>query len=115
MSHVVFCGDLEGKVMSNVQCDPATKSLDFYPCEDWNCSAHWVGASQSGGEGCLTYPPLLAVAGFLGGGGDVCVCRTGVGIDNRIQRKWDSQGLSWRPGQSLPQGPATLGKGLRGK
>ncbi|XP_074858770.1 ADAMTS-like protein 2 isoform X2 [Carettochelys insculpta] len=42
MSRVVVCRDLEGKVISDAQCDPAAKPLAVHPCGDKNCPAHWV-------------------------------------------------------------------------
>ncbi|NXR01913.1 ATL2 protein, partial [Sagittarius serpentarius] len=42
MSRFVACRNLEGKVISNSQCDPATKPLAVHPCGDKNCPAHWV-------------------------------------------------------------------------
>ncbi|NWZ22066.1 ATL2 protein, partial [Asarcornis scutulata] len=42
MSRFVACRNLEGKVISNAQCDPAAKPLAVHPCGDKNCPAHWV-------------------------------------------------------------------------
>uniref|UniRef100_A0A8C8RDZ4 PLAC domain-containing protein n=1 Tax=Pelusios castaneus TaxID=367368 RepID=A0A8C8RDZ4_9SAUR len=42
MSRFVTCHNLEGKVISDSQCDPAIKPLALYPCGDKNCPAHWV-------------------------------------------------------------------------
>ncbi|NXG89768.1 ATL2 protein, partial [Stercorarius parasiticus] len=42
MSRFITCRNLEGKVISNSQCDPATKPLAVHPCGDKNCPAHWV-------------------------------------------------------------------------
>ncbi|XP_072494284.1 ADAMTS-like protein 2 [Notamacropus eugenii] len=42
MSRIISCRNLEGKVISSSQCDPATKPLAVYPCGGWNCPAHWV-------------------------------------------------------------------------
>uniref|UniRef100_K7FVP4 ADAMTS-like protein 2 n=1 Tax=Pelodiscus sinensis TaxID=13735 RepID=K7FVP4_PELSI len=42
MSRVVVCRNLEGKVISDSQCDPAVRPLAVYPCGDKNCPAHWV-------------------------------------------------------------------------
>ncbi|NWH39818.1 ATL2 protein, partial [Chloropsis hardwickii] len=42
MSRFVACRNLEGKVISSSQCDPATKPLAVHPCGDKNCPAHWV-------------------------------------------------------------------------
>ncbi|NXW99775.1 ATL2 protein, partial [Larus smithsonianus] len=42
MSRFIMCRNLEGKVISNSQCDPATKPLAVHPCGDKNCPAHWV-------------------------------------------------------------------------
>lgn len=42
MSRFVTCRNLEGKVISNSQCNPNTKPLMIYPCGDKNCPAHWV-------------------------------------------------------------------------
>ncbi|NXC94145.1 ATL2 protein, partial [Certhia familiaris] len=42
MSRVIACRNLEGKVISSSQCDPATKPLAVHPCGDKNCPAHWV-------------------------------------------------------------------------
>uniref|UniRef100_A0A674JAI3 PLAC domain-containing protein n=1 Tax=Terrapene triunguis TaxID=2587831 RepID=A0A674JAI3_9SAUR len=42
MSRFVVCRNLEGKVISDSQCDPADKPLAVYPCGDKNCPAHWV-------------------------------------------------------------------------
>ncbi|NXM64975.1 ATL2 protein, partial [Illadopsis cleaveri] len=42
MSRFVACRNLEGKVISSSQCDPATKPLALHPCGDKNCPAHWV-------------------------------------------------------------------------
>ncbi|NWX42401.1 ATL2 protein, partial [Steatornis caripensis] len=42
MSRFIVCRNLEGKVISNSQCDPATKPLAVHPCGDKNCPAHWV-------------------------------------------------------------------------
>ncbi|KAF1580976.1 UNVERIFIED_CONTAM: ADAMTS-like protein 2, partial [Eudyptes robustus] len=42
MSRFIACRNLEGKVISDSQCDPATKPLAVYPCGDKNCPAHWV-------------------------------------------------------------------------
>lgn len=80
MSHVIFCGDLEGKVISNAQCNLATKSLDLHSCKDE--LFYPLGGSESGGEGCLTYPPLLAVAGVPWWWWCVCVQQEW-GDDNR--------------------------------
>ncbi|NXE22111.1 ATL2 protein, partial [Ardeotis kori] len=42
MSRFIACRNLEGKVISDLQCDPATKPLAVHPCGDKNCPAHWV-------------------------------------------------------------------------
>ncbi|NWS12137.1 ATL2 protein, partial [Pachyramphus minor] len=42
MSRFIACRNLEGKVISDSQCDPATKPLAVHPCGDKNCPAHWV-------------------------------------------------------------------------
>ncbi|XP_039929517.2 ADAMTS-like protein 2 [Hirundo rustica] len=42
MSRFVACRNLEGKVISSSQCDPATKPLAVHPCGDKDCPAHWV-------------------------------------------------------------------------
>ncbi|NWV47450.1 ATL2 protein, partial [Daphoenositta chrysoptera] len=42
MSRFIVCRNLEGKVISSSQCDPATKPLAVHPCGDKNCPAHWV-------------------------------------------------------------------------
>lgn len=42
MSRFIACRNLEGKVISNSQCDPVTKPLAVHPCGDKNCPAHWV-------------------------------------------------------------------------
>uniref|UniRef100_G1K961 PLAC domain-containing protein n=1 Tax=Anolis carolinensis TaxID=28377 RepID=G1K961_ANOCA len=42
MSRFVTCRNLEGKVISDSQCNPKTKPLAIYPCGDKNCPAHWV-------------------------------------------------------------------------
>uniref|UniRef100_A0A8C3GRC9 PLAC domain-containing protein n=1 Tax=Cairina moschata TaxID=8855 RepID=A0A8C3GRC9_CAIMO len=42
MSRFVACRNLEGKVISDAQCDPAAKPLAVHPCGDKNCPAHWV-------------------------------------------------------------------------
>ncbi|NWY26025.1 ATL2 protein, partial [Pheucticus melanocephalus] len=42
MSRFVACRNLEGKVISSSQCDPATKPLAVHPCGDKNCPAHWL-------------------------------------------------------------------------
>lgn len=42
MSRFIACRNLEGKVISSSQCDPATKPLAVHPCGDKNCPAHWV-------------------------------------------------------------------------
>ncbi|NXK10659.1 ATL2 protein, partial [Herpetotheres cachinnans] len=42
MSRFIACRNREGKVISNSQCDPATKPLAVHPCGDKNCPAHWV-------------------------------------------------------------------------
>ncbi|TFK06900.1 transcription factor SOX-5-like [Platysternon megacephalum] len=42
MSRFVVCRNLEGKVISDSQCDLAVKPLAIYPCGDKNCPAHWV-------------------------------------------------------------------------
>ncbi|NXT53118.1 ATL2 protein, partial [Pluvianellus socialis] len=42
MSRFIACRNLEGKVISNSQCDPATKPLAVHPCGEKNCPAHWV-------------------------------------------------------------------------
>lgn len=42
MSRFVACRNLEGKVISDTQCDPAAKPLAVHPCGDKNCPAHWV-------------------------------------------------------------------------
>ncbi|NWQ62523.1 ATL2 protein, partial [Neopipo cinnamomea] len=42
MSRFIACRNVEGKVISNSQCDPATKPLAVHPCGDKNCPAHWV-------------------------------------------------------------------------
>ncbi|XP_074164602.1 ADAMTS-like protein 2 isoform X3 [Sminthopsis crassicaudata] len=49
MSRIISCRNLEGKVISGSQCDPATKPLAVYPCGGWNCPAHWV---EQGWEQC---------------------------------------------------------------
>ncbi|KFR14694.1 ADAMTS-like 2, partial [Opisthocomus hoazin] len=42
MSRFIACRNLEGKVISDSQCDPATKPLAVHPCGDKNCPPHWV-------------------------------------------------------------------------
>uniref|UniRef100_F6YH67 PLAC domain-containing protein n=1 Tax=Ornithorhynchus anatinus TaxID=9258 RepID=F6YH67_ORNAN len=42
MTRFILCRNMEGKVISDAQCDPATKPLAIYPCGDRNCPAHWV-------------------------------------------------------------------------
>uniref|UniRef100_A0A8B9QB90 PLAC domain-containing protein n=1 Tax=Apteryx owenii TaxID=8824 RepID=A0A8B9QB90_APTOW len=42
MSRFIACRNLEGKVISDSQCDPAAKPLAVHPCGDKNCPAHWV-------------------------------------------------------------------------
>ncbi|NXI42903.1 ATL2 protein, partial [Galbula dea] len=42
MNRFITCRNLEGKVISNSQCDPASKPLAVHPCGDKNCPAHWV-------------------------------------------------------------------------
>ncbi|NXK84348.1 ATL2 protein, partial [Amazona guildingii] len=42
MSRFIACRNLEGKVISNSQCDPVMKPLAVHPCGDKNCPAHWV-------------------------------------------------------------------------
>ncbi|KFP21308.1 ADAMTS-like 2, partial [Egretta garzetta] len=42
MSRFIACRNMEGKVISDSQCDPATKPLAVHPCGDKNCPAHWV-------------------------------------------------------------------------
>uniref|UniRef100_A0A8B9FY55 PLAC domain-containing protein n=1 Tax=Amazona collaria TaxID=241587 RepID=A0A8B9FY55_9PSIT len=42
MSRFIACRNLEGKVISNSQCDPVVKPLAVHPCGDKNCPAHWV-------------------------------------------------------------------------
>ncbi|NWU90340.1 ATL2 protein, partial [Upupa epops] len=42
MIRFIACRNVEGKVISNSQCDPATKPLAVHPCGDKNCPAHWV-------------------------------------------------------------------------
>ncbi|NXC41111.1 ATL2 protein, partial [Penelope pileata] len=42
MSRFVACRNLEGRVLSEAQCDPAAKPLAVHPCGDKNCPAHWV-------------------------------------------------------------------------
>ncbi|KFW90569.1 ADAMTS-like 2, partial [Phalacrocorax carbo] len=42
MSRFITCRNLEGKVISDSQCDPTTKPLAVHPCGDKNCPAHWV-------------------------------------------------------------------------
>ncbi|NXY48569.1 ATL2 protein, partial [Ceuthmochares aereus] len=42
MSRFIACRNLEGKVIADSQCDPATKPLAVHPCGDKNCPAHWV-------------------------------------------------------------------------
>ncbi|NWH57265.1 ATL2 protein, partial [Geococcyx californianus] len=42
MNRFIACRNLEGKVISDSQCDPATKPLAVHPCGDKNCPAHWV-------------------------------------------------------------------------
>ncbi|XP_062973184.1 ADAMTS-like protein 2 [Elgaria multicarinata webbii] len=42
MSRFVTCRNLEGKVISDSQCNPNAKPLSIYPCGDKNCPAHWV-------------------------------------------------------------------------
>ncbi|NXB34468.1 ATL2 protein, partial [Eulacestoma nigropectus] len=42
MSRFIACRNLEGKVISSSQCDPATRPLAVHPCGDKNCPAHWV-------------------------------------------------------------------------
>ncbi|NWV32482.1 ATL2 protein, partial [Grantiella picta] len=42
MSRFIVCRNLEGKVISSSQCDPAAKPLAVHPCGDKNCPAHWV-------------------------------------------------------------------------
>lgn len=42
ISRFVACRNLEGKVISDTQCDPAAKPLAVHPCGDKDCPAHWV-------------------------------------------------------------------------
>ncbi|NXV76868.1 ATL2 protein, partial [Atlantisia rogersi] len=42
MSRFIACRNLEGKVISDSQCDPTTKPLAVHPCGNKNCPAHWV-------------------------------------------------------------------------
>uniref|UniRef100_A0A8D2JDE1 PLAC domain-containing protein n=1 Tax=Varanus komodoensis TaxID=61221 RepID=A0A8D2JDE1_VARKO len=42
MSRFVTCRNLEGKVISDSQCDPSTRPLAVHPCGERNCPAHWV-------------------------------------------------------------------------
>ncbi|XP_072854273.2 ADAMTS-like protein 2 isoform X2 [Pogona vitticeps] len=42
ISRFVTCRNLEGKVISDSQCNPNTKPLAIYPCGEKNCPAHWV-------------------------------------------------------------------------
>ncbi|XP_038614523.1 ADAMTS-like protein 2 [Tachyglossus aculeatus] len=42
MTRFVLCRNVDGKVISDAQCDLATKPLAIYPCGDRNCPAHWV-------------------------------------------------------------------------
>ncbi|XP_029474280.1 ADAMTS-like protein 2 isoform X2 [Rhinatrema bivittatum] len=42
MNRYVVCRNLEGQVISDMQCDATTKPLVIYPCGDQNCPAHWV-------------------------------------------------------------------------
>uniref|UniRef100_A0A7M4EF58 ADAMTS-like protein 2 n=1 Tax=Crocodylus porosus TaxID=8502 RepID=A0A7M4EF58_CROPO len=42
MSRFVVCRNLEGKVISDSQCDSVAKPLTVHPCGDKNCPAHWV-------------------------------------------------------------------------
>ncbi|XP_066517793.1 ADAMTS-like protein 2 [Hoplias malabaricus] len=42
MTRHVVCKSGNGKVISDVQCDPELKPLDVHPCGDRNCPAHWV-------------------------------------------------------------------------
>ncbi|NXG30676.1 ATL2 protein, partial [Dromaius novaehollandiae] len=42
MSRFIACRNLEGKVISDSQCDRAAKPLAVHPCGDKNCPAHWV-------------------------------------------------------------------------
>ncbi|NXE49398.1 ATL2 protein, partial [Casuarius casuarius] len=42
MSRFIACRNLEGKVISDSQCDPTAKPLAVHPCGDKNCPAHWV-------------------------------------------------------------------------
>uniref|UniRef100_G1MV08 PLAC domain-containing protein n=1 Tax=Meleagris gallopavo TaxID=9103 RepID=G1MV08_MELGA len=42
ISRFVACRNLEGKVISDTQCDPAAKPLAIHPCGDKDCPAHWV-------------------------------------------------------------------------
>ncbi|XP_054836309.1 ADAMTS-like protein 2 [Eublepharis macularius] len=42
MNRFIACRNLEGKMISDSQCDPDTKPLAIYPCGDKNCPAHWV-------------------------------------------------------------------------
>ncbi|NXJ10996.1 ATL2 protein, partial [Odontophorus gujanensis] len=42
INRFVTCRNLEGKVISDTQCDPAAKPLAVHPCGDKDCPAHWV-------------------------------------------------------------------------
>uniref|UniRef100_A0A8C2YHT6 ADAMTS-like protein 2 n=1 Tax=Coturnix japonica TaxID=93934 RepID=A0A8C2YHT6_COTJA len=42
ISRFIACRNLEGKVISDTQCDPAAKPLAVHPCGDKDCPAHWV-------------------------------------------------------------------------
>uniref|UniRef100_A0A670Y762 PLAC domain-containing protein n=1 Tax=Pseudonaja textilis TaxID=8673 RepID=A0A670Y762_PSETE len=42
MNRLVTCRSVEGKLISESQCNPNTKPLATYPCGDKNCPAHWV-------------------------------------------------------------------------
>ncbi|OXB84289.1 UNVERIFIED_CONTAM: hypothetical protein H355_007172 [Colinus virginianus] len=42
INRFVACRNLEGKVISDTQCDPAAKPLAVHPCGDKDCPAHWV-------------------------------------------------------------------------
>ncbi|XP_029139035.1 ADAMTS-like protein 2 [Protobothrops mucrosquamatus] len=42
MNRLVTCRNVEGKLISESQCNPNTKPLAIYPCGDKNCPAHWV-------------------------------------------------------------------------
>lgn len=42
VSHVIFCRVLEGKAISDAQCQPAIEPLDVDACEDQSCPTHWV-------------------------------------------------------------------------